>query len=130
MSSGAPHQASHDPIGLDFGIAGTISALRKVQAQETLRVRVGTMPREALMPPAAVPGHAESPSLRVSRETIYTVIYAMPRGELRTSAMLGTPQRYAASRGSRSAHPVGALFTGRNLCRQYCALPVRIASTD
>src|SRR3989338_9020696 len=29
--------------------------------------------------------HAQTPSLQVSHETIYTAIYAMPRGELRTA---------------------------------------------
>ncbi len=47
--------------------------------------------------------HAETPSLRVSHETIYTAIYAMPRGALRTAVMgwlrFGHAKRRPRARG-------------------------------
>jgi transposase, IS30 family len=33
--------------------------------------------------------HPYTPALQVSHETIYTAIYAMPRGELRTEVIAG-----------------------------------------
>jgi len=48
--------------------------------------------------------HAETPSLRVSHETIYTAIYAMPRGELRTAVIgwlrFGHAKRRPRARGA------------------------------
>ena len=48
--------------------------------------------------------HPESPSLRVSHETIYTAIYAMPRGELRTQVIgwlrFGHAKRRPRARGT------------------------------
>ncbi len=47
--------------------------------------------------------HSETPSLRVSHETIYTAIYAMPRGELRTQVIgwlrFGHAKRRPRARG-------------------------------
>jgi len=47
--------------------------------------------------------HSETPSLRVSHETIYTAIYAMPRGELRTEVIgwlrFGHAKRRPRARG-------------------------------
>jgi len=47
--------------------------------------------------------HAETPSLQVSHETIYTAIYAMPRGELRTEVIgwlrFGHAKRRPRARG-------------------------------
>ena len=47
--------------------------------------------------------HTETPSLRVSHETIYTAIYAMPRGELRTQVIgwlrFGHAKRRPRARG-------------------------------
>ena len=47
--------------------------------------------------------HADTPSLRVSHETIYTAIYAMPRGELRTEVIgwlrFGHAKRRPRARG-------------------------------
>ena len=47
--------------------------------------------------------HTETPSLRVSHETIYTAIYAMPRGELRTEVIgwlrFGHAKRRPRARG-------------------------------
>jgi len=45
--------------------------------------------------------HADNPSLRVSHETIYTAIYAMPRGELRTQ-VIGWLRRGHAKRRPRT----------------------------
>ena len=47
--------------------------------------------------------HSDTPSLRVSHETIYTAIYAMPRGELRTQVIgwlrFGHAKRRPRARG-------------------------------
>jgi transposase, IS30 family len=47
--------------------------------------------------------HAETPSLQVSHETVYTAIYAMPRGELRTEVIgwlrFGHAKRRPRARG-------------------------------
>ena len=47
--------------------------------------------------------HAQTPSLQVSHETIYTAIYAMPRGELRTAVIgwlrFGHAKRRPRARG-------------------------------
>lgn len=47
--------------------------------------------------------HADTPSLQVSHKTIYTAIYAMPRGELRTEVIgwlrFGHAQRRPRARG-------------------------------
>ncbi len=52
--------------------------------------------------------HAETPSLRVSHETIYTAIYAMPRGELRTEVIawlrFGHAKRRPRTRGKDRRH--------------------------
>jgi IS30 family transposase len=52
--------------------------------------------------------HAETPSLRVSHETIYTAIYAMPRGELRAQVIdwlrFGHAQRRPRGRGTDRRH--------------------------
>ena len=45
--------------------------------------------------------HTDTPSLRVSHETIYTAIYAMPRGELR-SEVIGWLRFGHAKRGART----------------------------
>jgi len=51
--------------------------------------------------------HTDTPSLRVSHETIYTAIYAMPRGELRTQVIGWLRQASApcARRRPARAHP-------------------------
>ena len=53
--------------------------------------------------------HSETPSLQVSHETIYTAIYAMPRGELRTEVIgwlrFGHAKRRPRARGADRAGP-------------------------
>jgi IS30 family transposase len=64
-------------------------------------LKAGYSPEQIAGTLAAV--HPDSPSLRVSHETIYTAIYAMPRGELRTAVIgwlrFGHAKRRPRARG-------------------------------
>ena len=80
---------------------------RRLQPQGPLWARVvgylkkGYSPEQIAGTLALV--HTDTPSLRVSHETIYTAIYAMPRGELRTQVIgwlrFGHPKRRPRARG-------------------------------
>ena len=63
--------------------------------QVTRYLKAGYSPEQIAGTLALV--HADTPSLQVSHETIYTAIYAMPRGALRTEVIgwlrLGAKQR-------------------------------------
>ena len=64
-------------------------------------LKAGYSPEQVAGTLAAV--HPDNPSLRVSHETIYTAIYAMPRGELRTEVIgwlrFGHAKRRPRARG-------------------------------
>lgn len=64
-------------------------------------LKAGYSPEQIAGTLAAV--HPDLPSLRVSHETIYTAIYAMPRGELRTEVIgwlrFGHAKRRPRARG-------------------------------
>ena len=80
---------------------------RRLQAGKTLwdqvmdYLKAGYSPEQIAGTLALV--HADTPSLRVSHETIYTAIYAMPRGELRTAVIgwlrFGHAKRRPRARG-------------------------------
>lgn len=69
--------------------------------QVTSYLKTGYSPEQIAGTLASV--HPNSPSLQVSHETIYTAIYAMPRGELRTEVIgwlrFGHTKRRPRSRG-------------------------------
>ena len=69
--------------------------------QVTRYLKAGYSPEQIAGTLALV--HADTPALQVSHETIYTAIYAMPRGELRTAVIgwlrFGHAKRRPRSRG-------------------------------
>ena len=86
---------------------GTARVERRLRPQTPLWGRVvrylkkGYSPEQIAGTLALV--HTDTPSLRVSHETIYTAIYAMPRGELRTQVIgwlrFGHAKRRPRARG-------------------------------
>lgn len=60
--------------------------------------------RQSFAQPQALVQHLDRPFLRVSHETIYTALHAMPRGELRKELIAGVSQ----SRKSRRPRALGA----------------------
>ena len=79
--------------------AHTLACASKVKPRVERRLRPGTALWDHVMrylkagySPEQIAGtltlvNAETPTLQVSHETIYTAIYAMPRGELRTQVI-------------------------------------------
>lgn len=69
--------------------------------QVTKYLKVGYSPEQIAGTLATV--HPDTPTFRVSHETIYTAIYAMPRGELRTEVIgwlrFGHAKRRPRARG-------------------------------